>query len=47
MNRDQIVGTGNPSDSIVVYANRRTGCPNANCQGGFELGRTQANNLGN
>ncbi|MBK8245763.1 MAG: hypothetical protein IPK88_20215 [Saprospiraceae bacterium] len=23
------------------------GCPNANCQGGFELGRTQANNLGN
>lgn len=47
VNRNQIVGTGNPSDSIVVYANRRTGCPNANCQGGFELGRTQANNLGN
>lgn len=47
VNRNQITGTGNAHDSIVVYYNPRIGCPNANCQGGYELGRTKADASGN
>ncbi|MBK9727750.1 MAG: gliding motility-associated C-terminal domain-containing protein [Saprospiraceae bacterium] len=47
VNRNQITGTGNPNDSIVVYSNNRLLCPNAICQGGSELGRTQADASGN
>src|SRR6185436_3466883 len=47
VNRNQITGTGKANDSIVVYSNNRISCPNAVCQGGVELGRTQADASGN
>jgi gliding motility-associated-like protein/CSLREA domain-containing protein len=47
VNRNQITGIGFPNDSIVVYFNQRTNCPGAICEGGLELGRTQADGLGN
>lgn len=46
VNRNQITGTGNPNDSIIVYSNNRIACPNAVCEGGVELGRTKANASG-
>lgn len=47
VNRDQITGIGNPYDSVVVYSNNRNNCPDAICEGGIELGRTQADGSGN
>jgi gliding motility-associated-like protein/CSLREA domain-containing protein len=47
VNRNQITGTGNPNDSIIVYSNNRISCPNAVCQGGVQLGRTRADASGN
>ncbi|MEP7197519.1 MAG: gliding motility-associated C-terminal domain-containing protein [Saprospiraceae bacterium] len=48
VNRNQIIGTGDPNMFIAVYANPNTGCvkANTNCQGGFLIGITQANGLG-
>lgn len=42
IDKDQIIGTGVRTDSIIVYYNPRIGCPDARCEGGYELGRTQA-----
>ncbi|MCC6754013.1 MAG: gliding motility-associated C-terminal domain-containing protein [Saprospiraceae bacterium] len=47
VNRDAIVGTGLPNDSVVVYARNSLQCPSADCHGGAELGRTQADASGN
>ncbi|MBK8450747.1 MAG: gliding motility-associated C-terminal domain-containing protein [Saprospiraceae bacterium] len=47
VNRDQITGIGNPNDSIIVNFNQRINCPDAICEGGNELGRTQADGSGN
>ncbi len=47
VNRNQITGSGNPNDSIIVYSNNRLVCPNTVCQAGVELGRTQADATGN
>jgi gliding motility-associated-like protein/CSLREA domain-containing protein len=47
VNRNQITGTGNPNDSVVVYSNNHLGCPNTVCEAGIELGRTKADGAGN
>ncbi len=47
VNRNQISGSGNPNDSVVVYANNTIFCPDASCAGGVELGRTRADSSGN
>ncbi|MDQ3141478.1 MAG: gliding motility-associated C-terminal domain-containing protein [Bacteroidota bacterium] len=47
VNRNRIVGTGTPNDSVIVYYNPRAGCPVANCKGGIELGRTRSDVGGN
>lgn len=47
VNGNVIHGIGNPEDSLVVYFNQRMACKNANCQGGYELGRTRCDQSGN
>jgi CSLREA domain-containing protein len=47
VNRNQVTGSGNPNDSVIVYSNNRLACPNTVCQAGVELGRTQADATGN
>ncbi|MBK9271207.1 MAG: gliding motility-associated C-terminal domain-containing protein [Saprospiraceae bacterium] len=46
VNRDQIRGTGNPNDSVCVYANPSLLCPGSTCHAGFELGRTRSDATG-
>lgn len=47
VNRDLIMGTGVPNDSLVVYTNSLLLCPADNCKGGVELGRTRVDATGN
>ncbi|MEP7197961.1 MAG: gliding motility-associated C-terminal domain-containing protein [Saprospiraceae bacterium] len=47
VNKDQVVGTGNPNDSVIVYYNNHISCANTICEAGIELGRTKADGAGN
>ncbi|MBK8954926.1 MAG: gliding motility-associated C-terminal domain-containing protein [Saprospiraceae bacterium] len=47
VNRDMLTGTAIPNDSVVIYARSTLLCLNDDCHGGFELGRTQADAVGN
>lgn len=47
VNNNQITGSGNPFDFVVVYTNSRISCPKAVCEAGFELGVTHADGNGN
>ncbi len=47
VNRNQIMGSGNPNDSLIVYANNQFTCLGTVCEAGVELGRTRVSNSGN
>lgn len=46
VNRNQVIGSSIPNDSVVVYARSTLLCPADDCRGGAELGRTVADASG-